>query len=297
LNENGTAMITVVVTDEDGATNSASFVVTVLPVNDPPQIAAMPPLTVTEMEALNLHIEANDPEAPPQTLEFELINPPPGMAINSSTGGILWTPSEVQGPGNYEIAVVVRDNGSPSLSATQTVQFTVLEANQAPELDPVADQMVHAGSVLRIVVTATDDDLPANSLSYSISNAPSGAVINSMTGEFIWNTDQAMANTTNTIAVMVQDNGAPVLSDLLEFDVIVASPPKVTSITLSNGTATVTWTAIAGIRYQMQFSAALEPPAWADLDGEILATGPTASHTVTLQNSRGFFRIAVIADD
>jgi hypothetical protein len=43
-------------------------------------------------------------------------------------------PTEAQGPGTNVISIIVADNGTPSLSATQTFTAIVNEANSAPVL-------------------------------------------------------------------------------------------------------------------------------------------------------------------
>jgi hypothetical protein len=48
-----------------------------------------------------------------------------GAAIDLNSGLFSWTPTEVQGPGTYPIGVIVRDDGTPSLSATNTFTVTV----------------------------------------------------------------------------------------------------------------------------------------------------------------------------
>src|SRR6185312_12189394 len=63
-----------------------------------------------------------------------LLAVPVGAGINATTGVFNWTPSEAQGPGIYSIDVVVEDNGSPVLADRETIEITVNEVNQAPEL-------------------------------------------------------------------------------------------------------------------------------------------------------------------
>ena len=53
--------------------------------------------------------------------------------------------------------------------------------------------------------TATDSDIPANVLTFSLVSPPSGASINSASGLFNWRPVVAQANTTNTVQVQVTD--------------------------------------------------------------------------------------------
>ena len=73
---------------------------------------------------------------PANTLTFSLANSatglvPTGAAITAG-GAFTWTPTEAQGPGTVTFDVVVMDNGSPNLSARETIIVTVNEINAAP---------------------------------------------------------------------------------------------------------------------------------------------------------------------
>ena len=76
---------------------------------------------------------ATDADLPANTLSYQLLNPPAGAAIGSA-GTITWTPTEAQGPATYTLTTVVTDNGTPSLSATNSFTVTVNEVNSAPVL-------------------------------------------------------------------------------------------------------------------------------------------------------------------
>src|SRR6185503_4785521 len=49
---------------------------------------------------------------------------PTNAVINPGTGVFTWTPTESQGPGTYQIQVIVTDNSSPPLRATNLVNVT-----------------------------------------------------------------------------------------------------------------------------------------------------------------------------
>ncbi len=87
-----------------------------------------------------------------------------------------WTPTEAQGPGSYPVTVIVTDDGTPSLNDSETITVTVNEVNQAPVLNAIGDKLVDELTLLTFTATATDADLPANTLSYSLgAGAPIGA--------------------------------------------------------------------------------------------------------------------------
>ncbi|MBP7031561.1 MAG: tandem-95 repeat protein, partial [Anaerolineaceae bacterium] len=61
--------------------------------------------------------------------------------------------------------------------------------------------------------TATDADVPANTLAFSLVGAPAGASINPTTGAFTWTPTEAQGPGEYTFTVKVCDNGTPVLCD------------------------------------------------------------------------------------
>jgi hypothetical protein len=73
---------------------------------------------------------ATDVDSPAQTLSYDLQNGPPGASINSTNGLVTWRPAISQSGAAYPISVRVSDNGTPSMSATQT--FTVAVLQPAP---------------------------------------------------------------------------------------------------------------------------------------------------------------------
>ena len=60
------------------------------------------------------------------------------------------------------------------------------DANSAPVLAAIPPQTVNEGALLTFTASATDDGLPANTLTYSLIGAPVGASINPGTGVFTW---------------------------------------------------------------------------------------------------------------
>jgi hypothetical protein len=61
--------------------------------------------------------------------------------------------------------------------------------------------------------------------------------------------------------------------------VLVTNPFTITSIALTNDTVTLTWTAIAGKSYRLQYRDDLANASWTDLTPDVTASGTTASGT------------------
>jgi len=91
--------------------------------NHPPEITSSPVTSATKDEPYSYDVNATDPDDG-DTLTYSLTTKPTGMAINSSTGVITWTPTST---GDYNVIVKVADNGSPVLSDTQSFTITVAD--------------------------------------------------------------------------------------------------------------------------------------------------------------------------
>ncbi len=125
---------------KDGTDNSAPETVTinVAPVNDAPVFAPIASSTINEGVPFELAITAIDPDQPPLNLPIVYslaAGAPKGASIDPNTGVFNWTPSLVQGPGNYVITVVATENGAGGLSSTQS--FSIIVNNLVPH-DPTS---------------------------------------------------------------------------------------------------------------------------------------------------------------
>jgi hypothetical protein len=212
------------------ATNSFQVVVT--EVNTTPVLLAQTNHTITEGTFFSITNAANDSDLPANTLSYSLLNPPTGAVIDAG-GVITWTPSEAQGPGTNTITTVVVDNGVPPLSATNSFQVVVTEVNGAPVLAAQTNHTIAEGTLLSVTNTATDSDIPANTLSYSLLNPPAGAAIDAA-GVITWTPTEAQGPSTNTITTVVVDDGVPTLSATNSFQVVVTevnSAPVLTAQT------------------------------------------------------------------
>jgi hypothetical protein len=289
----GTNHFNVIVTDNGSPPLSATqtFAVTVIATNVPPTLAAISNRTVTAGNTLIVTNSANDPDG--DTLTFSL---GPGAALNAAinpaTGIFTWTPTQSQAGTNH-FSVIVTDNGSPPLSATQTFAVTVIATNVPPTLAPIADRTIHALMTLTITNSANDPDV-GDTLTFSLDpGAPAGTSIGSANGVLVWTPNESQIGT-NHITVRVTDNGVPPLSATQSFSVIV-EPRPVLTIGMTNGIVTLGWSAIAGLSYQPQFKTNLTDADWTAFPSNVLASGPTAEVTDTNSaNTSLFYRIFVL---
>jgi hypothetical protein len=289
----------ITVTNPDGQSATSSIgILTILgggATNHPPVLASIPNKTITEQTTLTLTNSATDPDG--NALTYSLDTPTPsGASVNPATGVFTWTPTEAQGPMTTNLTLRVTDNGVPPLSDAKTFTVTVLESNRAPVLAAIANRTIHAGISVVITNVATDPDLPANTLTFSLgTNAPAGAAIDSTTGIFQWTTSDAFANTTNAIAVNVTDNGAPPLSDSKSFTVTVVPRPILQAVALTNNLLGLSWNAISGQVYRVQFKQNLSSLNWTNLPPDVTATGSNAGKTDAIGSSAArLYRVQVL---
>jgi hypothetical protein len=99
------------------------------------------------------------------------------------------------------------------LATTQRVTIVVNEVNVAPELAPIPPQSVNFGQTLTFKAEATDQDLPEQTLTYTMTGGPEGATLDSSTGVFTWTPTEEQAKANYSFTITVTDSGDPVLSD------------------------------------------------------------------------------------
>ena len=140
----------------------------------------------------------------PTVLSYSLVNPPSGASISSS-GVVTWTPYELQGPGAATITTIVTDNSVPPLKATNSFLVVVNEINTPPVLPIQANLSIRGISPILVTNTATDSDIPLNSLSYTLAGAPLGAAIDT-NGVIAWTPAPTQIPSTNLFVTVVTDS-------------------------------------------------------------------------------------------
>lgn len=86
--------------------------------------------TINPGQTLLVTNTAADPNLPAQTLTFSLPLAPPGSSLNPSNGILSWRPLIAQASSANPFRVVVTDNGTPALSATQSFGVYVSPVTQ-----------------------------------------------------------------------------------------------------------------------------------------------------------------------
>jgi hypothetical protein len=71
--------------------------------------------------------------------------------------------------------------------------------------------------------------------------------------------------------------------------------PELKSITKSGTDVTLVWSSLAGQTYHLKYKTDLNAVGWTDVDGDVLATGATATKTVSVgAATHRFYRIFVV---
>jgi D-alanyl-D-alanine carboxypeptidase len=294
----GNYRITVRVTDS-GVPNLAdtrSFTVVVSEDNRAPVLAAIADQQVVEGSALRFSISATDADLPADALTYALEpGAPVGAVIDPVSGLFSWTPTEAQGPGAFDIIVRVTDDGVGNLSATLSFRVAVAEQNSAPVMTAIADRTIHAGMTLEIAGSASDADLPANMLSFSLKNGPTGASIDSVSGLLTWNPPAGQPPGASLVTVAVTDDGLLPLSDEEAFIITVVPPPSLSpALVVENNRVRLTWSAIPGQRYGAQWKSRVDDSDWTDYPETIVAESDTATFEDALSSTQRFYRMIAL---
>lgn len=218
----------------DGALNSAAFdnvEVSFTDSNAAPILAAIAGQTILKGFTLSLTNVATDPDIPPNNLAFSLgTGAPAGMLLDGTNGILTWTPDGGQGGTTNPVSVIVTDDGVPPMSATQHFAVVVINTNLPPALTAIGNKVILEGATLMFTNTATDPDIPADLLTFSLgSNAPAGMTLDATNGVLSWTPTGAQSPSSNHVTVLVTDNGLPPLSAARSFGILVlqSNPPPV----------------------------------------------------------------------
>ena len=174
--------------------------------------------------------------------------------------------------------------------------FDPAPTNTAPVLGAISNQNVYAGQTVQFTATATDAQSPYQTLTFSLTNAPSGASIDPSSGAFLWVTTNAVVPSTNAVTVQVMDNGIPPLSNAATFSVLVSGPPRFTGATVgAGGQVQITFNTLPGQSYQAQFKVDLLDANWITLGGIISGTGLPLTVSDDMSNApQRFYRLVAL---
>ena len=166
--------------------------------------------------------------------------------------------------------------------------------NTPPDLAPLSNHVVMAGTTVTFTALADDPDFPTQALAFSLNpGAPPAASIQGTSGLFSWTTGPVDAGTTNSIGVTVSDFGSPRLTASRSFIVVVMGE-LLASVSQSGETVFISVPSIPGRTYRLEYKNALDDPSWEPLGTDALANGPTLTFADgTAANGQRFYRVVL----
>jgi len=209
------------------ASNAASTAATMrftLTVNVPPSITSANSMAVVSGTASAFTVTASG-TAP---ISYSLTGAPAGVTINSSTGVI--SIAATTAVGSHTFTITASNNASPA--ATMKFTLTVNAAPVPPSITSANNTAVTSGAGDTFTVTTTG----TTPISYSLTGAPTGVVINSTTGVI----SVAATTAVGSHAFTITASNAASSNATMPFTLTVtpaASPPSV--ITSANNMSVV----------------------------------------------------------
>jgi hypothetical protein len=167
--------------------------------------------TLDEGQTLDAVLPATDGDSPADPLVFELgSGAPAGLGIGRTSGRLTWLTDEGTGPTIAEFPVIVSDLGIPPLSVTNRVRIEIREVARPPVVEAIGDRVIAEGQLLEFDVVATDPDIPALPLQFSlIAPSPTGISIDASSGRLRWRPTAAQGPSTNTVRIRVAKSTGP----------------------------------------------------------------------------------------
>jgi len=234
----GPHTINVIVTDKAGASDTASFILTVTNVNDAPLLDVINDVAATQDIPLIVKPHATDVDSAAfgvtesETWSF-VGTQPTGMTINPTTGVISWTPGNSD-VGVHAVTVKVKDAGN--LSAQRTFNVTVANVNDAPTLVAITNKTVLQDSLLSVQAVAHDIDSAAAGVTeteiFSLLNPIQGMNVSS-SGLITWTPGNADVGSHQVILQVSDAQGASAVDtfnvsviNVNDAPVLVAIPPQ-----------------------------------------------------------------------
>ena len=164
----GTTLITLLLTDGEGASTTHRFPLTVLPVNDPPALDAIANVTVDEdsgQQTVALAGISSGVENEIQRLRLSAVSSRPDIMPNpiidyvspDSVGILTFTPRR-DANGTATINVTVNDSQATNNTVTRSFTVTVQPAGDPPRIADIPDQLMAEDTVLFVPIYFEDPD-------------------------------------------------------------------------------------------------------------------------------------------
>jgi hypothetical protein len=257
-------VVTVQANDGNGGTATQTISVTVTPVNEhAPLITSADMANVAENTTAVLTVTATDADLPPQPVTFSIAGGADQTKFAITPGGALTfiappnfeAPMDANGDNVYVVIVQASDGG---LASVQAILVTVTPANDnSPVFTSSTNFSVPENTTAIATVSATDADLPAQTVTFSIVGGAdqarfaitSGGALSFVTGRDFEIPTDADGNNVYVVTVQASDGNGGTTSQTINVTVspvndnnpLFTSPDSVT--VQENMTAVLTVTA------------------------------------------------------
>ncbi len=181
--------------------------VTVNEINEIPVLAAIGAQAGPENALLTFTVTATDADATIPVLSASPL--PVGAAFVDNldgTGTFSWTPT-LADSGTYAVLFVATDALFPTVSDTETVTITIVDANEPPVLSTIGPQFVQEGDTITFGFTAVDPNL-LDAVTFAAANVPPNAsLFDSLNGagSFTFAPDFTQGDSTYDVLIIATD--------------------------------------------------------------------------------------------
>lgn len=167
--------------------------------NTPPVISGTPPASVAELATYVFQPTASDVDG--NTLRFRIEGRPSWATFDSATGRLTGTPNN-KSAGVYS-GIKIRVSDGRVFSELPTFSITVNNTNMAPSISGTPATTVTAGQPYSFQPTGADQD--GDVLTYKITNKPSWATFDTVTGKLSGTPSSTTSGTTSNVTISVSD--------------------------------------------------------------------------------------------
>ena len=158
--------------EDDALVDTQEINITVIPVNDPPEITSTPSLIATEDILYNYQIEIMDPDN--DVFIYELLNQPENMNINSD-GLLSWVPIEGVFSSGLVTLNVYDGSTENSLSDQQQFAIFVTPVNDSPAIVSTPDLIAFEDQLYTYQIIVSDPD--DSQFEFELNSGPEGMII------------------------------------------------------------------------------------------------------------------------
>ena len=219
----GAYTVTIIATDDDGATVSSTFTWTV---TNPGPTAIGDTFSTDEDTELTGTVATNDSDSDGDSLTYAQSSAPANGSVTlNSDGSFTYNPNaDFHGTDSFQYQVTDADGAV----ATATVNITVDSVNDLPTVDsPISDQANLDADTISLNISGNFSDTESSGLTFSATGLPTGLTIDSA-GNITGDIDSSASQTgTFTVVVTATDGNGGTITDTFTWDVTNPTPTAV----------------------------------------------------------------------